>query len=585
LLPLTLLTACGPQAARPARSTASVSVEQTIFPSRDTLAKIAAAPAPARLSDETTKDLPTWQLTGPLPDAVDRVSPQDDSAWGKLFSEAVAARGGEVLATEAMRCVARENAAFALANDAQPAEMLSRFIAARCGATTGLGGSALQFITGDERMPDDRLFTQFRDRIRAMMDKTLKQGGGRLEAGFAYLRKGGKAVIGVAVAPQTVRLDRTPLVPGADGKVVLSGELLGSATRLRALVNRGRFAYAECAADPTVQLPRFRISCETSREDEMAWISVSALPPGRVLGSTVLEMLAWPSGAPANAYAKLARGGADSAAGGAESVLAEINLVRREAALKELRLADAESRTAAQVAPHYFGAFDAQRAEIADQVALGLLAGWEVDGMVRHGHFVSTWVNNAASWAEVVRAAISRPQGRETLLDPQAERIAIGPVAAQRAYGALFSTYALFDGYRHDNDARTLGARLAALRSARGLGQPRMATELNAEAGRAAAEVQAGRRTAAEALDLLLHRISESLGRGVRAWAAETTSIEQMKIPDELVGLPAMTFGIGVAHHRQEGQPWGRFVVFIVVLDEGVGGGMTARREGGPSGG
>ncbi|APR79146.1 Hypothetical protein A7982_04493 [Minicystis rosea] len=569
--------ACAPAARAPqSKATATLSVEQTTFPTREMVAKIAATPAPARLADDNAKDVPAWELTGALPDAMERRPPQDDSPWGKLFMEATAARGEEVLATEAMHCVARENAAFYLANDALPAEMLERFIAARCGAPTWFGGTAFQVITGDPRTSDDKLFAQFGERVKAMIDKALR--GGRLEAGLAYVRKGGRAVIGLAMVPQTVRLERTPIVPGPDGKVVIKGELLGTAVGLRALVNRGRYGYAECTASPGVPLPRFVITCETAREDEVAWLSVTALPPGRVLGAPVIETLVWPSGSPGKTYAKLARGSGDTAGASPEALAQEINKVRAEAKLPPVRLADAESKTATQLAPHYFASIEGRGDDVADQVALGLLAGWEVDGLVRNGRFVSTWVQNAGSWSEVIRAALSRPMGRQTLLDPAVERVAIGPVVAGQAHGALFSTYALFDAYRHDDDAKTVAARIGEARAARGLVAPKMIVEMNAEADRAAQSVQSGKRTPEEALNDLMERVSGRLGRNVRGWAAETTSLEHMKWPDELSAMPSLTLGIGVAHHRRNGHAWGRFLVYVVILDEGGSGGMTARR-------
>jgi hypothetical protein len=580
LLSLPCVAACAPQAGRAPRGPGSIVIEKTVFPSREALAKLAAKAAPAKLSDEGAKDVPSWQLTGPLPDAVDRAPMVDDSAWGKLLQEAIAPRGEEIVTTAAMQCVARENAAFYLANDALPAELLARFIAGRCGVASGLAGASVRMVTGDPRIPDSALFTQFRDPTRAMIDATLPKG--RVEAGIAYVRKGGRAVIAVAGAPQTVRLDRTPIVPGPDGKVVLQGELFGPALSLRALVNRGRFGYAECAIDASVRLPRFRVTCETSREDEVAWLSIASLPPGRVLGDPLIEMLVWPSGAPGNKYAKLTQGGNDAKGSSPEALLAEINRVRQEGKLPTLRLADAESRTAAQLAPHYFGASTAG-SPIADQVALGLIAGWEVEGTVRHGHFVSMWLGSAASWSDVVRAAIARPIGRETLLDPAAERVAIGPVSAPGALGAVFSTYALFDGYRHDDDARTVATHIGRLRAGRGLGPPRMVLEMNAEADRAARSVQAGKRTTTEALDDMLQKTVDKIGRGVRGWAAETTSLDRLPIPEQFVGIPGLTLGIGVAHHRREGEPWGRFLIYVVILDDG-GSVSTARREGSGAG-
>jgi hypothetical protein len=551
-----------------------------VFPTQEAVAKLAAAPSPSKLLDDKGKDVPTWELAGPLPDALDRVPPADDSPWGQLFAAAVAARGDAVVATEAMHCVARENAAFYLANDASPAEMLRRFIAARCGAPNGIAGTAINVITGDPRAPDEKIFEHFKDKVRDGVDKTLQ--AGRIEAGMAYVRKGGKAVIAVSVVPQTVRLDKTPLTPGPDGKVVLKGEVPGNSVGLRALINQGKFGYAECAVSPAVRLPRFMITCQAARDDEVAWISVSALPPGRVLGEPVLEMMVWPSGAPGKTYAKLARPSGEAPTASLEDMTKEINRIRAEAKLPPVRLADQQSRTATLLAPHYFGNND--REAVADQVALGLLAGWQVDGMVRTGHFVSTWVTDAVSGAEVVRAAMSRPIGRAALLDPTIERVAIGPLSMAGGQGALFSTYALFDTYRHDEDAKHLVSRIAAVRQSNGVSPPKLFTDLSDLARRAAETVQAGSRAPEEALDDLLKHVANDLGRSARGWVVETTSLDRISFPSELVASPSAGLGIGVAHHRRQGQPWGRFVVLVVMVDEGGGAGPQTAMIGGTSG-
>jgi hypothetical protein len=575
---LLLVAACAPVGPSPRfGGTGSLSTEQMSFPTRDVIAKIAAAPAPAKLFDDRFKDVPTWELTGPLPDAVERTPPADDSPWGKLFAEVTAARGDAVAATEAMHCLARENAAFYLTNDALPAEPLERFIAARCGVPTGLGGTSFSKITADVRTSDEQLFAEFQGRTRPMIEKMLQPG--RVEAGLAYVRRGGSAVLALAVVPQTVRVERTPLVPGPDGKVEIRGEVLSSAVGLRALINQGRYGYAECAVSRAVPLPRFAITCPTARDDEVAWLSVSALPPGRILGLPALEMLVWPSGAPGKVYAKLARTEASPAGASPADLVQEINRVRAEAKLSPLRLAEQQSATAARLAPHYVTELGGDKGT-ADQVALGLLAGWEVDGMVRDGHFVSMFLSEATSWSEVVRAAIARPVGRETLLDPAAERVAIGPVEGAKAHGALFTTYALFDSYRHDQDATLIATRIGNARLDGGVSRPRLASDLSAEAQRAASSVQAGQRTPQEAMNDLLQRIADHLGRGARALVLETTSLERMPLPTELVTRPLLTLGVGVAHHRNEGQPWGRFIVFIVLLDEGGFGPSTAEREG-----
>ncbi|MFO0756188.1 MAG: hypothetical protein U0359_06835 [Byssovorax sp.] len=578
-----LLPACGGAGGGGGHVAAPVAVEQTIFPSKDALVKIAEKPVPAKLSDESTKDMPSWDLMGPLPSDIDNVPFSDDSPWGKLFASVVSTKGDQVVANEAMHCFARENAAFVAATDARPAEMLARFFAARCGVMSGPGATTLQVITADERMTDDAIFAKFEASTKAVIEKHLASR--HLMAGLAYVRKGGRAVMALSLAPETARLDRTPIVPGPDGKVILRGEVLGPAIGLRALINRGRFGYAECAVSSTVALPRFLITCDASREDELAWISLSSRQPGRVLGHSVAELLVWPSGAPAKAYARLTAGATGASGSAPEALLQEINRIRGEARLSPIGMAEAETKTAAQLAPHYFGGAEGADKDVPDQVALGLLAGWEVEGTIRTGHFVSTWVPGTTVWSDVVRSAISRPIGRETLLDPGAEKIALGPVNNPQGSGALFTTYALFENHKHDEDVRALAQRIATARAERHLTPPAAVADLNALAGKAAAEVQAGRQTSSDALNGLLRAVSDKLGQDTRGWAAEATSIEHLTIPDEIVTAPSLRFGVGIAHHRNEGEPWGRFVIFLVMIEEGAGAGVMHAGRGEPHAG
>jgi hypothetical protein len=248
-----------------------------------------------------------------------------------------------------------------------------------------------------------------------------------------------------------------------------------------------------------------------------------------------------------------------------------------------MRLAEAESRTAGQLAPHFFtrGKGDDGEGQVHDQVALGLLAGWEVEGMVREGHFVSAVVPGAAGYRDVIQMALSRPAGREALLDPTAERVALGVTADGGQVGALISTYATFDGYRHDRDPGAVAARIAGARRDKGLPPPAVARELNAAADRAARAVQAGQLGPRDAMRKMLREVTDQLGRPATGWVGEALSLEEAKLPDPLLTAPAVTIGVG--HHRPIGRPWGTFVIFYVALDA-PGSVMTARR-GGPGAG
>jgi hypothetical protein len=576
-----LACACGGAVGEGGAAPGKLPAQASQFPSQDALAKIAAAPVPAHLFDDKAKDVPTWELSEPLPDAMELAPHHDDSTWSKLLEAAAAARGDAVTTTEAMHCVAREQAAFVLANDAMPAEPLVAFIAARCGSPMVRVGVVYQTIAGDDRIPEAKIEAQFSAPAKAMIEKTIKTG--RLDAGIAYLRKNGHAVIALAVAPRSVRVERTPMIPAGGGEVVVRGEVLDPVGSVRAMINRGRYGFGACTLDPSIALPRFAFTCSALPADEAAWLTMSVIAPGRILGTAALEMLVWPAGTPKKTYAKLTRdeaAAAPTAGVQAADLVVEINRVRKEASLAPLRLAEQESRTVTRLAPHYFAALhEGGETQVADQVALGVRAGWEVEGLVRHGNVISNWTQGAGDSSAIVRLALAHPFGRETLLDPEAERVAIGTVGDEKTpdTGALFATYALFDSYHHDNDGAVVTQRLTTLRAAHRALPPTLVTELNEEAQFAAKSVQDGKRTPEEALDELLKRASaRSGGRALSGGISESTNLESMKFPDTMLTTPSLLCGVGVGHYRQQGHPWGRFLIFYVMV--GSSSGPTARQ-------
>lgn len=553
------------------------------FPTPVQIAEVAAAPVPARLFEEGGKDVPTWDLTGALPEAIDDTPHAPEGAWEQVLADAAISRPGKLVATEALHCVARETAAFYLDNEALPAEQLTHFMAARCGAPVSSVSAGVQGFKVDDRVPEPKLYAEFQATAKKLVGSFFNAES-PLDVGVAFQRKNGRAAFALASLPRQVRMGTTSFVPGPSGTIVVQGELLTPAANVEAMVNRGRFSYARCARADAVSLPKFSFTCEPLREDEAAWLDVVAFPPGRVLGTPVVDTLVWPSGAPGKTYQKLASSPPPASAaaptaavpGGsiasAPDLVRAINEVRKEASLPPVRLADKETESAGKLAPHYFAAMHgSEPGERADVVALGLRAGWQVDGMVRYSNFVSTTVYGAGDYRDILRDALRRPIGRQTLLDPTAERVAIGVVGteSENVVGAIFTSYELFDSYRHDRDAPALVARLALERAQRGLSAPApLGAAVAADAERAAQAVQAGTRSPNQALGALLEQARNRLARTVQGWVVETNSLDAIQFPPELTARPALGLSVAVAHYKPAGQPWGRFVVLVVSTSE-----------------
>lgn len=225
----------------------------------------------------------------------------------------------------------------------------------------------------------------------------------------------------------------------------------------------------------------------------------------------------YPAGKPEQPYAH-APASADGLPSGDAAIsvvlLGGINAVRTEAALPGVRSAEAQSRTATQLAPYYFASRYGGDSAVADKVALGLLAGWDVDGMVREGHFGAQW-SYERDVAAFVEAAIASPFGREALLDPQAVQIALGPLVDKDnpGFGAVFGTYAMIDATGRTDNAAAVVARLTKLRGKISRPPPAAATPSRRGPGRRddarASGPLAGGRAQPDVLEI---------GRGHPAW-------------------------------------------------------------------
>ncbi len=297
----------------------------TAFPSAGELARLAAAPAPALTSGAI--DLASWALLGPFPDVIEAAAPEP-TAWSGLFADGVAA--GTLTATADLHCVARELGRFYLQHGAQPAAALRRHVEGWCGTTAA--GVDVMFLSGDvaTSTSDDEVFAGWRANADDMVATVTAAGAAQIGVWFG--RDGSRAVLAVSRGLPQVDVEPITLTPSADGQVTVRGTLRAPADRLRILVNQGALGVAECTLDAAVPLPRFAARCAIAPDDATAWIEVSAVPPGRLLGKVVLSVLARRDAA-ARSYALMTAAPLDDGVGPVAAALADqVNAARQRGA-------------------------------------------------------------------------------------------------------------------------------------------------------------------------------------------------------------------------------------------------------------
>jgi hypothetical protein len=379
------------------------------------------------------------------------------------------------------------------------------------------------------------------------------------------------------------RLERTAMVPAPDGTVTIAGELLEPGDHVEALINRGHFGFARCSVDASVPLPRFVVSCAADSSDSVAWLEIAAFPRGRIMGRVVARVLVWPGGAPASMYeqAEYVHHALPAGPDPRAQLHQLLNEVRGEAGLAPVGLAARESEVATEVAPHYFAALVGSEPElVADQIVLGLRAGWDVDGEISQGDFTYGIVEKSDDLARLLDTVLERPAGRETLLERNAAFVALGPLIApeQQLVGMVASSYRLMDIGNPVAEAQRVLGRLTKARIDAHMTAPPIAHRLDTHARDAAERVQRGEATPHAALQRMIARAAEWMtGVMVRGWVIETSSIDSLTFPTDMLRDPLSGVSVAVARYRPKGAPWTRLLIFVLATSADVG--RTAARD------
>lgn len=537
------------------------------FPSRAKLVQEAQKPAPAQLYGEPVAEVASWTVEharstlGPAPFS-------GEHPFAAQLAEALAAHGEPVIVSEALTCTAQETARFRASTGHAPSLAIARFIAARCGSHYASLVSAWSLES--TREPDD-VQSHFAEQMGASFAKALASKPTAVGVGFAQV--GTQYVATIATGREGVKLNEQALTPDGQGHVTVEGELPFDAEALEGLINQGPRGYATCERSETIALPRFRFVCPMAEGDSSAWIELLGQRRGRVLSQRVLEVLAIREGAEVNTFSmQQAASRLVSSAEEFESyALAEVNAVRKQAGLHPLAPEAKQALATRALAPHFFHAVhvsgdDAQ----ADTIALGLLAGYDVERTIRHGGFVASLVPATRDVNAWVREVLDGPYGRKTLLDPQAEALALGGVVhgEPAMLGALAYTYTFFERHDHAADANALAERIRAARVAAGVPAAPRVMSVEAFAWKRAREVLLQGKNPERALGDALADAAYASERPMRGYVVATVSPESVQLPKEILGPRVTSFAVASSHYQPEGSKWAVQVLFILFSEQ-----------------
>ena len=529
-----------------------VDVEQ--FPSRADVQAIAARPRPAA-AERTLSSVDAWTFTGPFEESFADVPVAGTNAVEAPVVDVV----GAARVSRAGRCVAREIARFVAEKGAAPETRLSAWLHGRCGSLARGAGMSWWTLPGSKDLADKAVL----DHVAPQVAVAVRGMQGDLGAGFA--RHGDDAVYVVVALQPDARLAPTSMKANASGFADLRGVLIdhADADLVWAAVNRGDTGFSDCERDDHVTLPAFSFRCPVDVTDATAGVAISVKRRGRILGQNLGEVLVLPGAAPSLSWAATLWGAKtplpDDDAALALAVLDRTNAIRNSAGLPPLTAEVDQSKTSARLAPHYFLRHD--DAGLVDQIALGLLAGWDLKSLVRDGDFSSLTVGGG-TLDEVLGAALDSPASRSTLLEREASIAALGATRAVDGVGLLLTTWKPFLSRPATEVQEVVFSALKQARVKRGfagLGEVGMEDDVAAASSRLHTGENANV-VARWLLDQSVHKMN----RGFTVWNLETTDPEHIAWPDELLTASPTYVSVASATRVRKGSPWATTVVVIV---------------------
>lgn len=536
------------------------------FPSQEELLRLQQVPRPTKVIAAPLAPSAGWAPATAPAEAVAQGGYEDPSPAGQALQRLAAERGLRL--SGGLRCVAEEAGRFFLKRGTFPGEGLRRFLAARCGSL--MTSPQLSSYTMDG-VPAGAALAAWDGRVDRWLREALTSR--EEQVGLWVGQEAGQVVVMVAHDTPQVRLAAQPLVPDAEGKVVVRGTLGANAEHVGALVNQGPSGVAECARDLRLRLPQFGFICPLAEGDGRTWVQVTAQPPGKVLADTVLELLLHRTPADVARYTlpdASESGQVEDEAAFTAALMPVLNQARLDAGLQPLVLAEKQSQTAQALAPHFFvasqGGGDRQ---VQERIALGLMAGWQVGGAIRGGDLVASVTGPARDPREWLATTLESPVGRRVLLGRDSRRIAVGSLLSREpsGLGALVTTYRFYEGDDHHHDEEQVLGDLAELRRQNGVaGSVVLVRDLSETMKGMAQQLRSGQ-APADVFRVMMDRIVGRMNMSAQGYLFQTTDLSAARFPEELWRRAGqLPVAVTVAHHKPPGAAWAHLVVFLIAL-------------------
>lgn len=530
------------------------------FPKATTLEKIASRPSPdsTKSMEAAPLSVSTWQLEGPFPDVAGAGTMQlSDALHTGVYSRLKTSRPNIVL-TPNMLCFAREYGRFLGAHGERPQLDLQAFMAGRCGVWAT---PSVTFMTQDAGTPLPAPNGATIDQLVG----SLPQSSDRGELGVWFGSGEKHQVLISAFAVPRVQLSK---LAHNEETVRLAGQLLDATGWLQSHATVGALGFRACVPSPgsTARLPAFDLSCPVDSNDPSTVIDLAAGAPDAVLGARVLSLVVPLADPVSSTYqASEITGIANQG-----DLVAQLNAVRQHLELPALQNVPAQSQVAKALLPHYFGAAAAGETRATELIALGLMAGWDVEGPIRDANFASFMARRGDHSPSLLAELTYFPSTRSTLLDPNASKLAIATMKApdSETVGGYVTTYTLFEDRRYKQYEVALLDELDRHRAAKNIGPVERVSgsDTDKDLDPIMTKLTKGKITPSEGMDKVLSTYASKLQRNFRGFILGTMVIDgwMPTFPADLVDAKKVAVTARVGYYTAKGTSWGQYVVYLI---------------------
>ncbi len=427
-----------------------------------------------------------------------------------------------------------------------------------------------------------------------------------MDLGIGMFSNEQQAYIVISTSQKTLEIQ--PINMHVEGtKVEIQGtSLMPNVGHMWASINQGTHGFEACERDERVVLPSFKFTCNVFPGDPYAAISIAQKEKEKFLGEQAAGLFVASNKQPDNVYrppriryelldratntnpvetevveAEVQEG---ESAPTAElpkqlrftplpqigrradtyeaDIITLINAVRTGQNLTPITLESAQSKTVTLLAPTLFNTADSK---LQDEVAMAIMAGWDVNGAVVNGDFQSGRFASSDP-VEHLDALLDEPDGRAHLLAPGLSSLAIGSNLGKISQVVLAGYH-----FAPQQDAkRHIGQvfrKIDTQRQQLGLPPATESKKNRSYAGTVSSKIAKNEMDVDDASNKLMEKMVAKHNRGVRGYVMRVNDLDEIQLPRPVLARKDLTVSIAVALHQDPGFPWYEYVVIIAYLD------------------